>query len=79
MNIVWKIIGAGAAGYGAILILRYIILGVGDYVDRWCDYAENSDVETFEEAFSCVMQAQNDLNRRLFKPFKRMASTIAAK
>lgn len=79
MRLVGKIIGAGVASYGAILILRYIILGIGDYADRWCDYAENSDVETFEESFSCATRAQNDLNKRLFQPFKRVASTIAAK
>lgn len=79
MRLVGKIIGAGAASYGAILILRYIILGLGDYADKWCDYVEYSDAETFEESFSCAMRAQNDLNKRLFQPFKRAVSIIATR
>ena len=79
MKLVGKIIGAGAASYGVILILRYIILGLGDYADKWCDYVEYSDAETFEESFGCAMQAQNDLNKRLFQPFKRAVSIIATR
>lgn len=79
-----KIIGIGAAGYIAVAILRYAVIGGGVYWDKWISRVDSvckpeNFVDGFNAGAELGYEIQAELNETIFDPYKRVYNWIASK